>query len=225
MEDSRRYYPFYAVFDTEAYFNKSSLPNNTKTMTWEAEHKLASVSVASNIPGYTEPVCFVNENGIAYDVVSKMMNYLENLSELCYAKLRCLYDDIFEAIEEKRTAVIAKEKSVLQKKDLDNLELKFARLEKDLYKYLAKLLVFGFNSGAYDIPLIKQELVQYLVKHNRKISFPVKKGNAYMCLKTDDLRFLDVTNYLAPGFSYSAYLKAMDIKTKKLFWIYENSCH
>ena len=42
-----------------------------------------------------------------------------------------------------------------------------------------------------------------------------------MCLSTDKLKFLDMTNYIAPGFSYHKYLKAYGCKIIKGFFPYE----
>jgi hypothetical protein len=40
--------------------------------------------------------------------------------------------------------------------------------------------------------LAERNLVKYAVKHN----------NTVMAVKTEKLKFLDIANYLAPGFSY-----------------------
>jgi hypothetical protein len=42
-----------------------------------------------------------------------------------------------------------------------------------------------------------------------------------MCIKTEKLKFLDITNYMAPGFSYSQYLKAYKCTEQKGFFPYE----
>lgn len=42
-----------------------------------------------------------------------------------------------------------------------------------------------------------------------------------MCLKTDNLNFLDITNYLAPGFNYEQFLKAYEVDETKGFLPYE----
>ena len=42
-----------------------------------------------------------------------------------------------------------------------------------------------------------------------------------MCIKTEALKFLDITNYMAPGFSYSQYLKAYECTEEKGFFRYE----
>lgn len=42
-----------------------------------------------------------------------------------------------------------------------------------------------------------------------------------MCLKTKHLRFLAVTNLLAPGFSYDKFLKVYECPQSKGFFPYE----
>jgi hypothetical protein len=42
-----------------------------------------------------------------------------------------------------------------------------------------------------------------------------------MAMKTDKLNILDITNYLAPGYSYSKFLKAYDVEEQKGFFPYE----
>ena len=42
-----------------------------------------------------------------------------------------------------------------------------------------------------------------------------------MCLKTQHLKFLDITNYLAPGFSYEQFLKAYECSQTKGYFPYE----
>ena len=51
--------------------------------------------------------------------------------------------------------------------------------------------------------------------------FVIKRGNTSMCLSTDKLKFLDMTNYIDPGFSYDKYLKAYGSKITKGFFPYE----
>ena len=42
-----------------------------------------------------------------------------------------------------------------------------------------------------------------------------------MCIKTLNLKLLDITNYIAPGYSYSDYLKAYEVTdASKSIWIY-----
>ena len=48
----------------------------------------------------------------------------------------------------------------------------------------------------------------------------MRRNNNFMCIKTEVLKLLDITNYLAPGFSYSQFLKAYEC-TEMGFFPYE----
>ena len=85
-----------------------------------------------------------------------------------------------------------------------------------------QLPVIGFNSGKYDLNAIKQFLIPYFLSTASKTGeqeeqeeqddkeeenegigsfFVIKRNNTFMCLSTEQLKFLDMTNYIAPGFS------------------------
>ena len=53
------------------------------------------------------------------------------------------------------------------------------------------------------------------------IKFTVRKNNSYLCIKTEKLKFLDITSYLAPGYSYDQFLKAYECSARKSFLPYE----
>ena len=42
-----------------------------------------------------------------------------------------------------------------------------------------------------------------------------------MCLKTDFLKLLDISNYVVPGFSYDQFLRAYECEQTKGFFPYE----
>ncbi len=52
-------------------------------------------------------------------------------------------------------------------------------------------------------------------------TYVVKKQNSFVCIATPHLKFLDISNYLAPGFSYDKYLKAYKCQVTKGFYPYE----
>ena len=58
--------------------------------------------------------------------------------------------------------------------------------------------VFGFNSGRYDINMIKEYFVENLTSLS-DVNV-AKKENSYMFLSTPNFKFLDIKSYLAPGF-------------------------
>ena len=51
--------------------------------------------------------------------------------------------------------------------------------------------------------------------------FVTKRQNTFMCFATKKLKFLDITSYLAPGFSYDKYLKAYGCELQKGHFPYE----
>ena len=95
-----------------------------------------------------------------------------------------------------------------------------SQLEEKLNAYIQELPVLGFNSGKYDLNASKEFLFPYLIKH-QPIKFTVKRNNNHMCIKTDSLKFLDISNYLAPGFSYDQFLKAYECEQTKGFFPYQ----
>ncbi|GMF40949.1 unnamed protein product [Phytophthora lilii] len=68
---------------------------------------------------------------------------------------------------------------------------------------LDQVPVFGFNSGRYDINLIKKDLFAVIGTDNIK---SVIKNPSYMCIATSDMKMLDITNYVPAGTSYDKYL-------------------
>ena len=93
--------------------------------------------------------------------------------------------------QHERDSVNAKEKK----------ESPLKKLKDRLEEYLKELPVIGFNSGKYDLNVVKEVLFPVLVKEE-EVKFTIKRNNNLMCLKTEHLRFLDIINFLAPGFTY-----------------------
>ena len=112
----------------------------------------------------------------------------------------------------------------------------------------ASVTVIGFNSGKYDLNAIKQFLIPYFLttlkteeqeeanededereqEETKKDEndgvgsmFVIKRNNTFMCLSTDQLKFLDMINHIAPGFSYDKYLKAYGCEVTKGHFPYE----
>ena len=111
-----------------------------------------------------------------------------------------------------------------------------------LLGWLYQLPVIGFNSGKYDLNVIKQFSLLYLLKPSKhgdnddkdeyideedddddddETRFVINRQNTFMCFTTKKLKFLDVTSYLAPGFSYDKYLKAYGCELQKGHFPYE----
>jgi len=72
---------YYAAFDFESILMGSTLENTNKTQ-FSQHHVPVSVSIASNIPGHTNPKCFINTDPSA--LVEEMITYLNVLQSLSY---------------------------------------------------------------------------------------------------------------------------------------------
>ena len=78
----------------------------------------------------------------------------------------------------------------LMKKKLN----KYKTLLSKLTTYCDQLVVIGFNSQRYDIPLIKEYLPSSLRKFDSIPRFVIKKSGGYMVIASKKLKFLDLTN-------------------------------
>lgn len=81
-------------------------------------------------------------------------------------------------------------------------------------------MVVGFNSGKYDLNVLKDILIPYLVNHSG-INLAIKHNHAYLALRTSALKFVDISNFVAAGTSYAAFLKAYQCQGEKGFFSYE----
>ena len=97
------------------------------------------------------------------------------------------------------------------------------KIQTDLKKFCEEFPVLGFNSARYDINLVKTKLIKQLklASQKDKEAFVVKRNNSYVCIALQSFKFLDVSQYLAPGVSYEAFLKAYDCSQCKGYFPYE----
>ena len=80
--------------------------------------------------------------------------------------------------------------------------------------------VVGFNSGDYDMNLIKTHFAEELADTTQNVRV-AKKGNKTIFIVTDGFRFPDIMNYLGPGTSYDKWIKAYGCKAQKSWFPYE----
>ena len=216
-DDDLRYYPFRATFDFECYFAANELPPDTDKCRWLARHELLSVSVASNVPGHEAARCYVT-TGDSAELARRLIDDLEAVSAAACAVLRPRYDAVFEALE------ALDDDWRRRRGDDDNDASPYAALADRLWTHLRQMPVLGFNSGKYDLNVVKKYLTPLLITDDAQhtsSAFTIKRQNNYMCLTTSTLKFLDITNYLAPGVSYERYLKAYGCAATKGYFPYE----
>ena len=92
---------------------------------------------------------------------------------------------------------------------------------QELEDYCNVIPVIGFNSGRYDHQLINGLLPEALGIVNEKKPFIVKRARNYACIKSSKFKFLDLRNFIAPGYSYDKLLKAFSVPQQKSYFAYE----
>ena len=214
VSDSLRFYPYRATFDFECFFTGDNLPANSDKLQWSARHVPLSVSVASNVPGYEPALCFVTD-GDADKLVGCMMTRLNTISDAAFASLLPLYADVLADLDARKYAW---EEEAEEEEVEGGRNNPYKTLIGQLLGWLRQLPVIGFNSGKYDLNMIKRSFVPLLISNNAAV---IKRQNTYMCLYTDKLKFLDMVNFLAPGVSYAKYLTAYGCELRKGHFPYE----
>ena len=192
------HFPYYACFDFESLFDKQNLQQNAQQLTYEARHVSLSFGVSSNVPGFTEGVCYVS-SGDENELVKRLIDYLEDVVDVLYGLLKQKFVYVFAALE-------------------NHPNCRRKKLTEEFHLYLQELAVMGFYSSNYDLVLIKPAPIRCLMG---EVKFVLKKANSILCLKTKKLRFLDIRNFSAPEFSYRKFLIAYGAEDKKFFFPYE----
>ena len=223
VDEGLRYYPYRGTFDFECYFSDERLPINSDKLQWSARHVPLSVSVASNVPGYEPAQCYITD-GDSDKLVADIMVHLTAISDTAYDALLPSYVDVLADLDARKHAWEEETKEAEEEDEEEEAENgkktvnPYKTLENQLQVWLHQLPVVGFNSGRYDLNAIKKFFVPLLIHNNAAV---IKRQNTYMCLSTDQLKFVDICNYLAPGVSYDKYLKAYGCELQKGHFPYE----
>ena len=99
-----------------------------------------------------------------------------------------------------------------------NMLIKAQRLK--IEEWRNQVPVLGFNSGRYDLNLIREHFAERLSDTTGKVRV-AKNGNKIMFILSKNFRFLDIINYLGPGTSYEKWVKAYECETVKSWFPYE----
>ena len=190
LEKEFRPYPYFIVYDFEALHKKMD-ETQTEELVITSRHVPVSVAINDNLTN--EPVFIVDQD--PGNLINSFMEELKKRQIKIAQMVECLYP---------------------QPESDDGKEKK----EDPIWRnWVNQVPVFGFNSGRYDINMIKE----YFVKNLAIISDVnvAKKENSYMFLSTSNFKFLDIKNYLAPGLSYDAWCRAYGCELQKLAFPYE----
>ena len=192
-----RFYEQKIVFDIECLLKRDTGLANTDSVTYTFRHELASISVCSNITDYEDPICFISD-GCPKKLLRTCLDYMTEIAIVAKLEQRQKFANYIERIEEI---------------DDTNLVEKFD-------EYLSQVPCLSFNGSKYDLRVCKSLLISLLVQMD-EVKYVIKRGGSYVCIATENLKFLDIISYLAAGTSLDGFLKAYNASVRKSFFPYE----
>ncbi|KAG2766352.1 hypothetical protein PC129_g15456 [Phytophthora cactorum] len=220
IKDADHYIDHFIVYDFEAILQLTGA-QHSETTVFTNEHIPVSVSIADSL---TEEVrCFVNADPTALltdmfkyiaDVAVKIQQYNVKKYESLLRKIVNVHGLTGVEIPGVNLGKTYKMEDVvawIQEGKYSSFfdfhsSLGFGKKRSDygkLKQQLDQVPIFGFNSGRYDINLIKSDLFAVIDTDNIK---SVIKNPSYMCSATSDMKMLDISNYVPAGTSYDKYL-------------------
>ena len=190
-EAKTKSYPHAILYDFEAYGDNNQRKAPTSTLTIENAHVPISVSIGDTLEREPTHICDKDPA----ELVHKFMEELERRGKNIRKQVR---DEFMPA-----------DVNLLPKDQRKRIE-----------EWCDQVPVLGFNSGTYDLNLIKKYFGEKLADTTNKVRV-AKHGNKIMFILTCGFRFLDIINYLGPGTSYEKWVKAYECKTVKSWFPYE----
>ena len=181
-----------AIFDFESICVPSDQLKDTNTTTWIGKHEPISVSISSNLIDELVFLCDKDPKALIISFVEA----IEDLANKSKTEMRTKFSSI-EAVIRARVNAIGE--NLIKRKDQNastfecederteeddeaDMSTQFLQMQKNqlldlqqhFERYVNTLPVFGFNSGKYDLNLIKSYLLPYLI-HERDIQPTVIK--------------------------------------------------
>ena len=214
-----------AIFDFESICVPSDELKATQTTTWIGKHVPISVSISSNL--IDEPIFLYNKDPqkLIIDFVIK----LELLAEKSKLEMRTKFQDVERVVNERMSKIFQElnercrnlptenfeyEDECIEDTEETDMSTQFLRMQKNqlidlkqnLERYVNTLPVFGFNSGRYDLNLIKSYLIPYLIDDKEAEPMVIKKANNFIFFKFGDIQFLDIMKFLGGATSLDSFL-------------------
>ena len=183
-------YPHAIVYDFESYQDTSKAVRPTSDLFYESEHVPISVSLADTLN--PEPEYIVSRDP---------------------AELIRLFH---QSLERRHTAIVADVVKEFSFSDTEGIPEKQCN---EIVKWFYQVPVLGFNSGHYDLKLIRQHFIPLLAQDPG--TFAAEKNGRIMFINTPKFKFLDVLNYLGPGITYEKWVKTYGATLAKSWLPYE----
>ena len=183
-------YPHAIVYDFESYQDTSKAVRPTSDLFYESEHVPISVSLADTLN--PEPEYIVSRDP---------------------AELIRLFHQSLERRHEAIVAAVVKEFSFSDTEGIPEKQ------SNEIVKWFHQVPVLGFNSGHYDLKLIRHHFIPLLAQDPG--TFAAEKNGRIMFINTPKFKFLDVLNYLGPGITYEKWVKTYGATLAKSWLPYE----
>ena len=183
-------YPHAIVYDFESYQDTSKAVRPTSDLFYESEHVPISVSLADTLN--PEPEYIVSHDP---------------------AELIRLFH---QSLERRHEAIVA---DVVKEFSFSDTEGIPEKQGNEIVKWFHQVPVLGFNSGHYDLKLIRQNFIPLLAQDPG--TFAAEKNGRIMFINTPKFKFLDVLNYLGPGITYEKWVKTYGATLAKSWLPYE----
>ena len=234
VPEEERIFPWFVCYDFEAMLHPVN-DHATAVLEWTQKHVPISVSICSNVKGYTEPICIVEHT--QDKLVGKMVDTMKDIANRVFQLAEDKWGWVLEAIDEQLRQQEFDEvetndnedgfEEEATEEDAAAFSAEKSNPLKKLYGqfegYMSQVPVLGFNSAKYDLNLIRRSIARHLKMHDaeQKGTFVVKKSNAYACIASDQLKFLDMSQFLVAGSSYVGFLKPYGVEEAKGFFCYD----
>ena len=183
-------YPHAIVYDFESYQDKSKAACPTRDLSFESEHVPISVSIADTLNPEPEYIA------------SKDPGELIHL--------------FYQSLERRYEAILA---DVVDKFGLPDIDGISESQGQKILQWFNQVPVLGFNSGHYDLKLIRKYFVPLMAQDSGV--YAAEKNGRIMFINTPKFKFLDVMNYLAPGITYDKWVKTYGATLAKSWLPYE----
>lgn len=196
---------------------------------WSHEHQALSVSICSNMEKYIQSKCIVNPDFSG--LLTSMVTCPQTISNAGYWAALLKWCRVFESLDELKDRWKKAEEAPMDvddeeeeeegKKKPNKMLNRLSELKKSFNLYCHQMPVLGFNSSWFDLNLLKAQLNDKLNLDTDPHGHVIKKLNCYTCISTSQLKFLDIMNFLSPGYSYAKFLKAFGMEETKSYFPFE----
>ena len=156
---------------------------------------------------------------------SKFLEIENNIKK----RLHAIFSILNERVSFNKIEAREYEDECIENEEETDASTHFLRIQKNhlidlmqhLERYTNTLPVFGFNSGRYDINLVKSYLIPYLIKEKEIEPSVIKKANDFVSFKFGDVQLLDIMKFLGGATTLDSFLKAYKASELKGYFPYE----